>query len=143
MFLFELEFHLAICPRVGLLAHMATVFLVFSGISVLFSKVAGLAFFLKYTSEFYVPFSLNGTSWKSLHLNVGNSIAFLFNGCMIFPSTYCRRIVTHSFMRNHSFTLFPDCHHHKQILIWDSQSSAMQGDLFWLVMRSPSEEVFK
>ena len=36
---FQIEFSLGICPRVGLLDHMITLFLVFEGISILFSIV--------------------------------------------------------------------------------------------------------
>ena len=37
---YKLEFSLNICPEVGLLDHMVTLFLVFKGISELFFKVA-------------------------------------------------------------------------------------------------------
>ena len=40
MYLFELEFSLDICPGVGLLDHMVTLFIVFKGTSVLCSIVA-------------------------------------------------------------------------------------------------------
>ena len=40
MYLFELSFSLDICLGVGLLDHMVALFLVFSGTSMLFSRVA-------------------------------------------------------------------------------------------------------
>ena len=40
MHLFQLWFSQGICPVVGLLSHMAVLFLVFKGISILFSIVA-------------------------------------------------------------------------------------------------------
>ena len=44
MYLFELHFYLDTCPRVGLLDHKATLFLVFGGTSILFSTVAAPIF---------------------------------------------------------------------------------------------------
>ena len=40
MYFFELQFYLDICPGVELLDHMATLFIVFKGTSILFSIVA-------------------------------------------------------------------------------------------------------
>ena len=40
MYVFKLDLSLDICPGVGLLDHMATLFLVFKGTSILFSIVA-------------------------------------------------------------------------------------------------------
>ena len=55
MCLFKLQFCLGICPGVGLLDHMATLFLVFWGTSILFSIVAALIYIP--TKCKWVPFS--------------------------------------------------------------------------------------
>ena len=46
IYLFELQFCLDVCPEVGLLGYMATILLVFWGISILFSIVAALTYIL-------------------------------------------------------------------------------------------------
>ena len=49
MYLFELEFCLAICPGVGLLDHMVILFLVFWGTSILLSIVAAPTYILTHS----------------------------------------------------------------------------------------------
>ena len=55
MYYFKLEFSLDICPGVGLLGHMAVLFIVFWGTSILFSIVVVPIYIL--TNSRRVPFS--------------------------------------------------------------------------------------
>ena len=46
MYPFSVEFHLDVCPGVGLLDHMVTLFLSFYGTSILFSMMAAPVYIL-------------------------------------------------------------------------------------------------
>lgn len=83
--------------------------------------------FFLHECEFYVLFS-NFLFYLIVHLgDLCTPTSFFFDDCLVFPSVYSHRLFTHSLTDEHLFTLFPDCHRHKQILVCDSQPISTQG----------------
>ena len=102
LYLFELQFYLDICPGVGLLDHMATLFLVFWGTSILFS-IAAASIYIPTNSIRGLPFlHILLPTLVIFHLS-DNFLTSLRRSLIVFICIYLTR--GHTLKKSHWFTV--------------------------------------